>query len=66
MNVEDILDVGDDRVMVPLTQRVDSEELSPRGTCITAWVFTLTGRLVSRTEAYASCDEALEAAGLAE
>ena len=66
MNVEDILDVGDDRVVVLLTQR---GRLRGTGSWVDlhyGMVFTLTGGLVSRTEAYASCDEALEAAGLSE
>jgi ketosteroid isomerase-like protein len=64
--VDDILDAGGNRVVVTVRQRG-----KPRGSgswidARFAIVYTIEGELIQRAQVYASADEALEAAGLAE
>jgi len=66
MEVDDLRDTDDDRVLAMVTQRGRLRGTDDWVELHFGMIFTVTEGLVSRTEAFATCDEAIEAAGLRE
>ena len=63
---EDFVDIGGDRVLVLLIITTRGRGSSATVTMPIAWIFTVRDSLVTRIEAFADRNEALEAAGLSE
>jgi ketosteroid isomerase-like protein len=63
---EDFVDIGGDRVLVPLIITTRGRGSSAAVTARNAWIFTVRDALITRIEAFADREEALEAAGLRE
>jgi len=66
MDVEDLRDIDDDRVLAIMTQRGRLRETDDWVEMRFGLILTVIEGLVSHTEAFATCAEALEAAGLRE
>ncbi len=66
IDVPDIRDVGDDRVVALVTQRGQPQGSDSWVQLRYGMVYTLQGGLVSRIEAFATWDEALAAVGPSE
>lgn len=63
---EDFVDIGGSRVLVPLMITTRGRGSSAGVTMPIAWIFTVRDRLISRIEAFADREDALEVAGLRE
>ena len=63
---EEFVEISGSRVLVPLMITTRGRGSSASVTMQIAWIFTVRDRLITRIEAFADREEALEAAGLRE
>src|SRR5262245_59204824 len=63
---EDFVEISGSRVLVPLMITTRGRGSSASVTMQIAWIYTVRDRLITRIEAFADRDDALEAAGMSE